>query len=118
MEIGFVLATIVCCSIFVCRILKKRQYIPVSGMCIDVVKYEKELIPRKKCCYQYTHKGFDYKYWERGFYYHIPTMKKGEICELYICKRDSSKCITPSYNAVNRDLFILAILLMISAFVF
>ena len=107
-----------CLGLVMFRILKQKQYVPVSGECVEVIRYEKDLFPRTKCCYQYNYHGISYEYWETGFYYHIPKMEKGKNCKLFINPNNLTKCITPSFTAVNRDLFIMTVLLVISAFLY
>lgn len=118
MKTGFAFAAIFCLCAAICRIVKKKKYIPVLGTCIEIIRYEKDLFPRTKCCYKYNYHGIDYEYWESGFYYHVPKMEKGKSCKLFVCPNDFTKCISPSYAAVNRDLFILTIIFLTGVFVY
>lgn len=113
MNIFFLSISVICLCIVLFRLIIQKRYVSITGKCVDIIRRERDLIPRTKCCYRYSYKGQSYEFWEKGYYYHIPKMKIGKVCDLFVEPNGADKCITPLDVAVNRDLIIVSFLMFL-----
>lgn len=118
MEFLFVLSGIACMIASAIHAYKKNKFTPVQALCVQVFRWEHDLIPRVKCVYRYRYHGQYYEHSDKYYYFHFPKMKVNATYTLYVNADDPYECVTPSDQAVTRDLMILAGLLLMSPWLF